>query len=257
MAKPTGAHPDGIQADGEFDDLKIIHNTVVNELGDNASLMLSNYWGPINGVVIDHNAFLGGGYTVYFNEMGSQPAGGGGPITNLSIMSEGGWGYMSVRTNLGHVPVISGNVDNATGALLAVNNAAPGTGTPTIPSGVAAPDIASWSSDTGVAGDGVASDNTRIEGYRCRQQHHQDLRWLNPDRYSNRQLHGELGLHRIGSDQREACADRDRDQRERSDQCQVRCGDRDGGYGGTGYPGPEQQLHCQCQSGQAVRDSGG
>jgi hypothetical protein len=164
MAKPAGAHPDGIQADGGFDNLKIIHNTVVNEVGDNASLMLSNYWGPINGAVIDHNAFLGGGYTVYLGEMGSQPAGGGGPITNLSftnnIVSEGGYGYMFLRSDLGHVPVISGNVDNVTGALLAVNNAAPGTGTPSIPAEIAAPSIASWSSDTGAAGDGITSDNT-------------------------------------------------------------------------------------------------
>jgi hypothetical protein len=123
MAQPTGAHPDGIQADGGFSDLSIIHNTVVNELGDNSSLMLDNYWGPIDNVLIDHNAFLGGGYTVYINEMASQPAGGGGSVKNVTftnnIVRKGGWGHLSLKTELGHVPVMSGNIDKRTGAILA------------------------------------------------------------------------------------------------------------------------------------------
>ena len=126
MAQPTGAHPDGIQADGGFSNLSIIHNTVVNELGDNSSLMLDNYWGPIKNVLINDNQFLGGGYTVYLNEMAKQPNGGGGPVTNVrftnNIVSKGGWGYLSLATQLGNVPVISGNVDSVTRALLPINN---------------------------------------------------------------------------------------------------------------------------------------
>jgi hypothetical protein len=122
MAKPAGAHPDGIQADGAFKNLKIIHNMVVNELGDNSSLMLSNYWGPIDHVLIDHNAFLGGGYAVYLGEMAKQPANGGGPITNLTftnnVIGKGGWGHLSLKAELGNVPTMSGNIDRATGMLL-------------------------------------------------------------------------------------------------------------------------------------------
>lgn len=122
MAGPTGAHPDSIQADGGFSNLTIIHNTVVNELGNNSSLMLDNYWGPISKVTIDHNQFLGGGYTVYLGEMAHQPAGGGGPMTNVTftnnIVSKGGWGHVYLKTELGHVPVISGNIDKRTGAVL-------------------------------------------------------------------------------------------------------------------------------------------
>jgi hypothetical protein len=161
MAGPNGAHPDSIQADGGFSNLSIIDNTVVNELGNNASLMLDNYWGPISKVTIDHNQFLGGGYTVYLGEMAHQPAGGGGPMTNVTftnnVVSKGGWGYLALSTQLGDVPVMSGNVDSATGALLPFNNQQPGTGTP---AGAAAPTITSFSSDTGVVGDGITDHNT-------------------------------------------------------------------------------------------------
>src|SRR6201999_950080 len=89
MAGPNGAHPDGIQADGGFKNLKIIHNTVVNELGDNSSLMLDNDFGPINNVLIDGNQFLGGGYTVYLNEYSAKTLAGtsyvGGPVTNVTF----------------------------------------------------------------------------------------------------------------------------------------------------------------------------
>ncbi len=103
--------------------------------------MLDNYWGPIHNVTINGNQFLGGGYTVYLNEMANQPNGGGGAVTGVTftnnIVSKGGWGYMSLATQLGDVPVISGNVDASTGALLSINNrataASPTSPNPSVP----------------------------------------------------------------------------------------------------------------------------
>ncbi len=46
--------------------------------------MLDNYWGPIDQVKIDNNLLVGGGYTVYLDEV-AQGQPGGGPVTNVSF----------------------------------------------------------------------------------------------------------------------------------------------------------------------------
>jgi hypothetical protein len=83
--------------------------------------MLDNYWGPIDNVVIENNLLAGGGYTVYLGEMKSgQP--GGGPVTNVRFVnnrvSGGYWGPLYLRTELGNMPLISGNRNHLTGGLL-------------------------------------------------------------------------------------------------------------------------------------------
>ena len=122
MRGTSQSHFDGIQADGNFSNLTIVHNTVINEQNQTSALMLDNYWGPIDRVIIDNNLLIGGGYTVYINEVAKgQP--GGGPVTNVSFtnnrLGRGYWGLLDLRTELGNRPIIKGNVDARTGAALA------------------------------------------------------------------------------------------------------------------------------------------
>ncbi len=121
MAGPPTAHFDSIQADGNFQNLTIEHNTLINEHGQTSTIMLDNYWGPIDNVKINNNLLMGGGYTVYLAEVAKgQP--GGGPMTNVSftnnILVKGYYGYWDIRTELGNKPIVSGNVNKLTGAKL-------------------------------------------------------------------------------------------------------------------------------------------
>ncbi|MEH2510508.1 hypothetical protein V1291_001862 [Nitrobacteraceae bacterium AZCC 1564] len=121
MAGPPSAHFDSIQADGAFKNLTIEHNTVINEHGQTSTIMLDNYWGPIDNVKINNNLLVGGGYTVYLAEVGKgQP--GGGPVTNIAftnnVLVKGYYGYWDIRAELGNKPIVSGNVDKVTGVKL-------------------------------------------------------------------------------------------------------------------------------------------
>src|SRR6185312_2000984 len=111
----SGSHFDGIQADGHFSNVNIDHNTVINEHDQTSALMLSNYWGPINDTHIDNNLLVGGGYTVYLDEV-AQGQKVGGKITDLSFtnnhLGTGHYGTMDLRTELGDHPTITGNVND-------------------------------------------------------------------------------------------------------------------------------------------------
>ncbi|MCS3759025.1 Ig-like domain-containing protein [Bradyrhizobium centrosematis] len=165
MQGTSDSHFDGIQADGGFSNLTISHNTIINEHTQTGVIMLDNYWGPIDNVKIDNNLLVGGGYTAYLNEVANgQP--GGGAVTNVSYTNNhvggGYWGDMDLRTELGHVPVISGNVSDGV-ALAATLNTSANSGTNTggtAPAAPAAPVIASFSTDSGTAGDKITNDNT-------------------------------------------------------------------------------------------------
>jgi hypothetical protein len=132
MNGTADSHLDGIQADGGFSNLTINHNTVINEQNQTSAVMLDNYWGPIDTVAITNNLLVGGGYTVYINEVAKGQA-GGGPVTNVTVannrIGRGYWGTLDVRSELGHVPIVSGNVSTTVGAL------SPGhkTGRPIVP----------------------------------------------------------------------------------------------------------------------------
>ncbi|WP_247443973.1 Ig-like domain-containing protein [Bradyrhizobium sp. 197] len=167
MQGTSDSHFDGIQADGDLSNLTISHNTVINEHTQTGAIMLDNYWGPIDNVKIDNNLLVGGGYTTYLNEVANgQP--GGGAVTNVSYTNNhiggGYWGDLDLRTELGHVPVMSGNVDDGKALALTLNTSAnSGTDTggtaPTAPAAPAAPVIASFSTDSGTAGDKITNDN--------------------------------------------------------------------------------------------------
>ncbi|MGY3075004.1 hypothetical protein ACVWZZ_001375 [Bradyrhizobium sp. LM6.10] len=118
MTGPSDSHFDGVQADGKFSHLSIRQNTIINENTQTSAVMIDNYTGPIDDVMIGGNLLVGGGYTVYINEVAKgQP--GGGPVTNVVFtnnqLAGGYWGPLDLRTELGNVPVISGNIDKLTG----------------------------------------------------------------------------------------------------------------------------------------------
>jgi len=121
MRGTSGSHYDGIQADGGFSNLSVIHNTVINEQNQTSAVMIDNYWGPIEGVTIDNNYLVGGGYAVYINEVAKGQA-GGGRVTNVTVTNNrigaGSWGVFDLRSELGLVPILSGNINATTGDLL-------------------------------------------------------------------------------------------------------------------------------------------
>jgi hypothetical protein len=90
----------------------IQHNTLINENGQTATVILQNMFGPINNVTENDNLMVGGGYTLYVDNSHA-----GGPVTNVSItnnhLGQGQYGYVDFTAN----PVFTGNVDD--GAALA------------------------------------------------------------------------------------------------------------------------------------------
>ena len=104
-------HFDGIATDGGVSDVLIRGNTVINPHGQTSAVMLSNYFGPISGVLIEGNRLIGGGYTVYAD----------GQFTNSKIsgvtflgnrLGRGFYGYASIQKNS---PKWSGNIDDKLG----------------------------------------------------------------------------------------------------------------------------------------------
>ncbi|WP_249141328.1 Ig-like domain-containing protein [Bradyrhizobium liaoningense] len=164
MRGTSGSHFDAIQADGGFSNLTISHNTIINEQIQTSAIMLDNYWGSISNVKIDNNLLIGGGYTVYINEIANgQP--GGGKVTGVSYTNNhvggGYFGDLNLRMELGSSIVQSGNVNDGL-ALKAILNTSANTGSGTGGGSTApgVPVIASFSNDTGTAGDKITSDNT-------------------------------------------------------------------------------------------------
>lgn len=105
-------HIDGIQIDGARSNITVRHNTVdLRGWTQTAAVMIDNYFGPANNIVVDNNRLLGGGYTVY-----SDGRFDGGAITNVKYTNNrigyGQWGYALIANNN---VTWSGNVDDATG----------------------------------------------------------------------------------------------------------------------------------------------
>jgi hypothetical protein len=151
-------HYDGIQIGGALSNITISHNTIVNQQHDTSAVYITNDWGPVNGVIVDDNQLIGAGYTVYSDEKG----GGSGPqITGVQFtnnkLGSGYWGFADISNN---TVVWQGNTEIGSGKTVSVDgtlSSLPATGPAT---GLDAPQIAGWTSDTGVAGDGITNDNT-------------------------------------------------------------------------------------------------
>ncbi|MEY9110626.1 hypothetical protein ABH999_006822 [Bradyrhizobium yuanmingense] len=153
MIASGSPHYDGISIDGNNYDITIRHNTVINDHTQTAAIMIDNYFGPVSNVVVDNNLLYGGGYNIY-----SSAQFNGGPVTGVSITNNHmGGGYWGPTAFTGNSPVYTGNVDDS-GSLIATLNTSANSGSgPTVPD---APVIASFSTDSGTAGDKITNDNT-------------------------------------------------------------------------------------------------
>lgn len=148
-------HYDGIEIDGGNSNVVIQHNTVINEHDQTSAVMIDNYWGPISNITVDNNLLFGGGYTVYSDAQFS-----GGSITGVSITNNHiGGGYWGPTDFNNSSPTYTGNINDGATLISALNTSA-NVGSTTTSTAPAAPVIASYSNDTGVAGDGITSDNT-------------------------------------------------------------------------------------------------
>ncbi|MET3899018.1 Ca2+-binding RTX toxin-like protein [Devosia sp. UYZn731] len=102
------SHYDGIQVDGGISDLRIEHNTVINDHGQTAAVMIDNYFGPINNVVVTDNLLVGGGYTIYTDNQFDGGSMTGIQITNNHI-GKGQWGETYFATTN---PAFTGNISD-------------------------------------------------------------------------------------------------------------------------------------------------
>jgi hypothetical protein len=110
----TGApHYDGIEMNGNQNNVTIRHNTIINQHNQTSAIMIDNWAGPSSNIVVDNNLLVGGGYTIYddahFNKS---------PISSVSITNNHfGAGSFGIRNFNGTSPVFTGNVND--GAALA------------------------------------------------------------------------------------------------------------------------------------------
>ena len=150
-------HYDGIQISGGLSNITVRHNTVVNQQTQTSAVYITNDWGPVSNVLVEDNQLIGAGYTVYSDEKG----GGSGPqISGVQFLNNkieaGHWGFTYISNN---TVVWQGNTEVGTGKTISVDGKL-SAGPVTPPTGLDAPIIADWSSDTGTAGDGITSDST-------------------------------------------------------------------------------------------------
>jgi hypothetical protein len=105
-------HFDGIQIDGGVNDTVIRHNTVLNPANQVSAVMIDNYWGAIDDILVENNYLAGGVFTVYCSAQFRTNA----PVTNVRFVSnrmgKGTGGYTAfTRTS----PVWQRNYDAVTG----------------------------------------------------------------------------------------------------------------------------------------------
>jgi len=120
----AGAHFDGIQADGGFDNMNIQHNWIDNQNGQTSCIMIDNSYGSINNVLVRNNKLTG---SVDFNIYVDGNLGSGG-MTNIRIIGNqlnntnsytGHANFLIRRGSASSYDVIhSGNVNHITGAHL-------------------------------------------------------------------------------------------------------------------------------------------
>ncbi|WDR06243.1 M10 family metallopeptidase C-terminal domain-containing protein [Devosia rhodophyticola] len=116
--KASGSpHYDGIQIDGGQSDILIRNNTVINDHGQTAAVMIDNWFGPVSNVVLENNILVGGGYTIY-----SDGQFNGGSISGVQIINNHiGGGYWGDLNTNGNTPVYTGNVDDGESIVQTLN----------------------------------------------------------------------------------------------------------------------------------------
>ncbi|MFC7700484.1 Ig-like domain-containing protein [Bradyrhizobium sp. GCM10028915] len=149
-------HYDGVTVLGGQNHMVIEHNTIYAPADHGtAEILIQNVFGPVDDVQINNNLLLGTpSYAVYFEDKTGTPN-----LTNIAFtnnyVQRGAAGYYEiVHAN----PTMSGNVEwNNNTDPTPYPTSLPSSPAPTAPS---ATTIASFSDDTGKAGDGVTNDST-------------------------------------------------------------------------------------------------
>ncbi|WP_407194008.1 Ig-like domain-containing protein [Bradyrhizobium sp. STM 3566] len=144
-------HYDGIQIDGGLSNIQISGNSIINQWGWTSAVMIDNGFGAVSNVTVTNNLLAGGAFTVY-----ADSTLGTAPITGVSFTNNhiGGAQYGDAMIR-GNNSVFSGNYTDGATLASALNTSA-NSGTTTSPAPApSAPVIASWSPDSGVAGDGI------------------------------------------------------------------------------------------------------
>lgn len=109
---PGAPHYDGVQIDGGVSNVLIRHNTIIVDHGTVSAVMIDNYFGSISNIAVDNNRLVGGGFTVYSDDSFNSNPISGVSFTN-NRMGRGQFGYAFIGKAK---PVVSGNVDDKTGA---------------------------------------------------------------------------------------------------------------------------------------------
>lgn len=145
-------HYDGIQIDGGLSNIQISGNSIINQWGWTSAIMIDNYFGAISNVTVTNNLLSGGAYTLYADSSLGTASITGVSFTNNHI---GGAQYGDAMIR-GNNSVFSGNYTDGAALASSLNTSAnSGTTTTSPPPAPSAPVIASWSPDSGVAGDGI------------------------------------------------------------------------------------------------------
>ena len=105
----TGSpHYDGIQCDGGNRNIIIRHNSILVDHNQTSAVMIDNWAGPVDNILVENNVLVGGGYTVYCDAQFNNE-----PITNVRFinnhMGTGGFGITNFN---GTNPVYTGNVND-------------------------------------------------------------------------------------------------------------------------------------------------
>jgi len=148
-------HYDGIQMSGGFNDITILHNTVIcvsDGFSGNAAIYATNDFGGINNVVVEDNQLIGGGFTCFVDYKPAKA----GTLTGIqftnNVIDPGWWGYVTFLNGNTSNLVWQGNSDLGTGQAVANDN--------TLSPVSDMPAITAVSTDSGIAGDHITNDNT-------------------------------------------------------------------------------------------------
>jgi hypothetical protein len=117
LAGGPDAHYDGIEINGGGGGkITIRHNNVINDYDQTSALMIDNYFGGLDDILIENNRLIGGGYTMYTDGRFTNT-----PLSQIRMINnrlgKGKWGYQAywgTTTN----SFWSGNVDDVTGAVV-------------------------------------------------------------------------------------------------------------------------------------------
>ena len=115
LVAPGSPHYDSVQIDGGQDNVLLEHNTIENNNGQTAAVMVDNYFGPATNIVVNNNKLIGGGYTVYADGNFSTTRAVDVDYTN-NLFGRGYYGYALIRgakttvTWTNNRDIVSGNV---------------------------------------------------------------------------------------------------------------------------------------------------